>query len=466
MRRRSAEPLPSWTEVEAGLGAAQVRGVVRASFPLRTITPVVGGGSAKLEPDPAEPVRLPEVRGALRWWWRALFQGDQGAEALFLEEARLWGAVDVPVGNGREAAPSRVRLDVEVRQAGSLSRAGMHEIGRNGMPKAAASWGEHHQLRYALFPLQASEEERADHVRQGRQGALATRQVRTGLFFDLAVTITETGPDRLQQVLLAIWAWIRFGGLGARTRRGFGALELAGPVEWVSGKIEPPLAFATGGIEAEWRALQSLAAASSRLGPAARLLVGPEEPRASGAHGTAVELLQTFRQGVGCGRRQGDGRPGHSNWPEADHMRRLAGVAPRDPISAEDAAAAWGAPRAAFGLPLQIKFKHTDREDQPANATIVPTKGGRWSSPLILRPIPVGSGGYRPLALLLGGAGPTDVEVQERGETVPVRSAAGAKPPIRPLLERTGGDALQAFGQWLESRHRFVDVSSPGRPVR
>lgn len=466
MRRRGVEPLPSWAEVETRLGAARAgeERLVRASFPLRAITPVVGGGSATFEPDPAEPVRLPEVRGSLRWWWRALFHGDQGAEALFLEEARLWGGVDVPTGNGREAERSRVGLDLRVREPGTLAAAGTHEIGENGKPKAAASWQDE-RLRYGLFPLQRSEDERREHVRRGHREPLPTRRVRTGLAFDLDVTITETDPERVQQVLVAIWTWIRLGGLGARTRRGFGALELAGPVEAVDGDLDPPLAFSAGEIEAEWRRLQALAVASSRLGQGARLLLGPEEARASAAHGKAVELLRTFRQGGGCGRRQGHGnRPGHSNWPEADHMRRLAGIAPRDPVSAEDETAEWGAPRAAFGLPLQIKFK--DDADDGADANLVPTVGGRWSSPLILRPVATGRGRYRPMALFLAGEGPAEVVIEERGKTLPVRKAAGAKQPIRPLLDRTGGDALRAFGDWLVSRQGFVAVNGGGGPRR
>jgi CRISPR-associated protein Cmr1 len=457
MRQRSL-PFPAWDQVEAGLEHAEAYGVVRAIFPLRTITPVVGGGSKKLEPDPAEPVRLPAVRGVLRWWWRALFHGEQSAEELFAQEARLWGGVDVPVGKGREAEPSRVRLDVGLGRPGTVAAAGTHPIGQYGNLRSAPDWTDP-ALGYGLFPLQRSQEERGEHERRRPGQPLSTHSIRTGLDFRLVVSITESDPERVRQVLLAIWAWIRFGGLGARTRRGFGALELTGPVE-STGDWNPPLGFGTRRVEGEWRELRSLVASSARLGSGARLLLGPERKTAGDAHGTAVSLLKTFRQGIGYGRRQGRGKnPGHSNWPEADVMRSLVEIAPRDAIS-EAEAGNRGVPRAAFGLPLLIKFK--DKSDQRADATLVPTSGGRWSSPLILRPVATVAGRYRPAALFLGGEGPREVEVEKRGTTLPVRRAEGAKSPIRPLLDRAGGEALAAFAEWLVADRGFVAVEDNG----
>lgn len=448
MTRRG--PLPDWTpdgpwtKSESGIGG------FRATFPLRTITALVGGGVEPFKPDTVDIVRLPEVRGALRWWWRALFQArDLSAKELFQQEARLWGGVDVPKPEGgSENCRSRVVLDLTIRDKGQVVPSGRHPL-RDGRLRAAPKWAEP-DLGYALFPLQLAESERANATRE-----LPTRDYRKGLRFELHVSLEEPSPAEAEQILWTVWAWVHLGGIGARTRRGFGALELSEPPRFSD--PQSTAEFPQGVLESSWSRLQRQAAGGARLGDGARLIMGPRSRDAAAAHGVVVKALQTFRQGIGTGRRQGAGKPGHSNWPEADLIRRLAGLPTRDPIPATESIADRGAPRAAFGLPLQIKFK--DRLETRADSTLVPVQGGRWSSPLILRPVPTTKGGYRPMALSLAGERPARVLVQERQTEVAVRSAVGAKAPISTHLGHAGGDAVDAFCSWLCQTEDFEEIS-------
>ena len=449
----------------------------RLVLPLRVITPIVGGGVEAMEPDTVDIVRLPEVRGVLRWWWRALYAGEaEEPDALFQREAALWGGVDVPAGPEKTSYRSRVRLQSRILSPGRVVPAGTHQPGRDGKPRAFPTWTLGKGLGYALFPLQRTTDER----RKFRGQAMPTRAVRTGVRFELSVAVvapprpkdeTDEGkrqrlqarwPDEIREVLQTLWAWIHLGGLGARTRRGFGALALDGDARVGEGFPGPEDAAAllAEDLAAGWRRLQGL----NRLGPrlaGARLLVGPEARDAAAAHEALVSALWTFRQGVGFAREAGKGRPGHSRWPEAEHLRRLnEGRAEGGGDPGEEP----GVPRAAFGMPLIVQFK--DAKDRGAGATIVPAgergdaeaDGARWASPVLLRPSASGPAGYRPQVLLLGGDRPHGGPGQRAGR--PVAAGSGAH---RERRRRPGRAQATSRGRERRRRQGLRDLARDER---
>ena len=175
----------------------------------------------------------------------------------------------------------------------------------------------------------------------------------------------------------------------------------------------------------------------------------------------AVDALKTFRQGAGVGRNPGrHHRPGRSRWPEPDAIRRRTGRhapghEPQHPVNDFY-------PRAAFGLPIVFHFKDKDdpgtgRDESPP--VLVPNRGDRMASPLILRPCFDGRR-YCPMALLLPG--------WERCISVPVCFDSGSAVPawpgernsyerermaeqIEPMQGR-GADALSAFMRYFPSQ--------------
>jgi len=61
---------------------------------LRTITPIYGGGVHTREVDAVDVIRVPSVRGQLRWWWRVLFAGEhEDPRRLFEAEFGWFGWV-------------------------------------------------------------------------------------------------------------------------------------------------------------------------------------------------------------------------------------------------------------------------------------------------------------------------------------------------------------------------------------
>jgi len=203
----------------------------------------------------------------------------------------------------------------------------------------------------------------------------------------------------------ALWAWETFGGVGGRTRRGFGALQRidkdrdlparpADTATWLSEQLRRHVPAGDGLRDLPRLATKGVFAASlsltSRPGvtpvPAGvwRYFIVQSD---SWADGPAVwryliGRLRDFRQ-----QRTG-GRFGRSLWPEPDAIRRLTGKVTRLRVPT----GLDRFPRAAFGLPIVFHFKddtlgdpqETTLQGVPANAK---QPHDRFASRLILRPL-------------------------------------------------------------------------------
>src|SRR5437588_12319874 len=67
--------------------------VIKQERKYQLITPLYGGGVSPAESDPITVVRATEIRGHLRFWWRAYNAGKYGDLAsLKKAEDELWGA--------------------------------------------------------------------------------------------------------------------------------------------------------------------------------------------------------------------------------------------------------------------------------------------------------------------------------------------------------------------------------------
>lgn len=169
-------------------------------------------------------MRVPSIRGHLRAFWRALGEESDAVE-LRRRERDLWGGVGEDPGSTKV---SKVGVRVRVRDPGVVAPAGFHNLNNNRELKAAADWHNEKKpnqaLGYALFPLQI------DDVRRTRRGEsrVPTRDVRTGASFELRITWpgSADGSPEQDRLLGALWWWLHFGGIGARTSRGFGALAI------------------------------------------------------------------------------------------------------------------------------------------------------------------------------------------------------------------------------------------------
>lgn len=378
----------AWDAVRAAEGADSG---VTASCKL--ITPMFGGGVKPGEVDRAMPIRAGAVRGQLRFWWRLLHGAGRDLTELFTAESALWGGIS----GGRPRA-SQVALQVRNTPVGDQQLKHKNKL---SIPT------------YALI-LERDDDPvlmQADYS------------------FELVLRFNErVTPTQQEEVVEALRWWASFGGVGARTRRGLGAVKVVGDHMELK-PVTTEEVKAKGG----W------------------MIVGKTAIHAVKAWKDAVGTLQRFRQGPGLGRNHGQhNRPGRSHWPEADTIRRT--VKTPAPMHQPKHKVDGFYPRAAFGLPIVFHFK--DRGD-PGDQVLNPEGHDRMASPLILRPYFDGQR-YRPMALLLPGW-------EERISTVVHFNSQQVAPAwpedprtreqlaenVEPMKGR-GTDALSAFMRYFQ----------------
>lgn len=322
---------------------------------LKTITPMFGGGAQTRQVDEHHPVRAASVRGHLRFWWRATAgAGYTEAQKLFEAESELWG-------NTQQAG--KVRVEVETVNAGTVTEPVRHEPNRSGKIQAVFT---PQKAAYALFPFQGT-------IKRGQTDEAPTKARQ-----DIEFKVNITCPPALRpQVEAALHAWIFYGGIGSRTRRGCGSLELVGA------EVKPPKADSKGA-----KLLTTL--------PKTYFLGQPQSD-ALKAWAEAVALYRDFRQGVGVGRNEGreGNRPGRSRYPEPDTLRditRQYGHQTIHPVR--------GFPRANLGLPIIFHFQ--GQQGEPSHQTLQGKAVGqqRFASPVITKAVKVG-GKWLPLLALL-----------------------------------------------------------------
>lgn len=173
-------------------------------FGLRTVSPLFLGGA---EPNERGEVRLPSVRGALRSWYRVL---------VGPETAAGWA------GEGREFPP-------ESEQAlfgGTVAGQGLVTVSLEGeVPDGTERWNRRSVgpgVGYLGYSLGLGSNDR--------------KAVPAGTDFTVrAVHPRGLSADAAHRLMACWWTLVHLGGLGSRSRRGFGSLEAT---DWPTGATD------------------------------------------------------------------------------------------------------------------------------------------------------------------------------------------------------------------------------------
>ena len=182
-----------------------------------------------------------------------------------------------------------------------------------------------------------------------------------------------------------MWAWESFGGIGGRTRRGFGAIQLDIPQLPKINEIERLIrtALQRHTSKGVWHKDVPHLSESTIF----------KVKRANNSTAAWESLIEKFRKFRQFRRDKNTGIVndfGKSQWPEPNAIRHLAGKRNEPEIVKF--------PRGVFGLPIIFHFPQ-DKGLIP-DATLIGKGVDRLASPLILRPIQCADGAVG-LALIL-----------------------------------------------------------------
>lgn len=166
---------------------------------LQVRTPLFGGEDPT--GNDGAPARVPSIRGALRFWFRAVAAGH-GVSGL----KELWDAEQEVFGSTENPSAIRLRVPRQPTMGGRGSKPTWAITEQRA--RRPGFDGAQYLLGQGLWDYRSG-------LRRG--------YVDPGAEFGLDVRFG--GDERVDaRFMLALWAWLTYGGLGARTRRGFGQL--------------------------------------------------------------------------------------------------------------------------------------------------------------------------------------------------------------------------------------------------
>lgn len=348
----------------------------------KLITPLFGGGAEPNRADPITVIRGTEVRGQLRFWWRATRGGqfEGSLDKMRQREEEIWGSA---AAKGKPG-PSKVDIYAQCVAAGKADRP--FEVAPNKSGRPITQPRKTSVVpQYAAFPLQPEKE--------AAKIGMETESVRADVEFTLEIGYPKEVEEDIQA---ALWAWETFGGLGARTRRGFGALQLVS----VDDKPNPLPRPEQVEIELQKKLQQYVISGECHsdiphLSHDLRIKVITSSKAQTSTPiqvwNRLIEHLQNFRQ-------KRHKRMGLSLWPEANEIRRRFRKDPKWPPEANSPKLAHKFPRSVFGLPIIFHLPHDKTlptksftlQGKPDSASEKTFE--RLSSALILKPFSCNNG--------------------------------------------------------------------------
>lgn len=396
-------------------------------------------------------VRVPSLRGAMRFWFRALAGIGVGADldALAAIEAAVFGDTEA-------SSPVRFRIPQPPTPTAP------------GTPDWCDNSGGLGQWMVYLMGQGLAEMRRNEATR--RYDSKVNRSyVAAGTPFDLQLCWRKGCEDEAALALAALWLLCTYGGAGARTRRGYGGLRIIShqgplPGPWDAESIRSPSVAYYQSITRLWPGDDIL----GRIVPVLNALAGRRKIRfslaaawAGGNDRPTYPVLSKRYTAVGVS----GGEP-FGDWPDVlahagEQMRwfRADRDTPGVPYRPEIKTREWldvvngGATHFAVGaLGLPVNFRG-NTVAQPATRHGGSRGELRRASPLWLRPV-CSDGQWRLLSFaFLTSFLPSDVDVQlwhgtSRGKTVTV----------------TETDVEQATKAWIDAmsadasfvRHRSI----------
>lgn len=379
------------------------------SYEIELITPMVGGGATAGKVDRDFPIRPTAIRGHLRHWWR-LVRGHMLGDEMWRREEEIFGSTEFP-------SPVTVSVSPGQKQPTLFPITRISSTSTHGyiLFPSIEKQQKNPQDDYGLlqegyqFKLHLSIPA-PDQLKKLRQAHNRGRKPSDQLPDDIAAIEDD--------VYTSVNAWLLFGGLGARTRRGCGTLRL----------FKEPM--------------PSLKQLLQQMPQEFHVYQSDQKLSHLEAWARSIDLLKKFRQQMPARRYEA-----RRKFPEAETLRRISGRRGRRNRAVPESELPSGFPRAELGLPIVFQFKDGSGPD---GATALPhgldserKQIQRMASPVTIKPIPVSATESIPTLIVL--RRPTGLSVDVAGaSSQPVTGSQFATYPNSPLAG-TSGSAIEAF---------------------
>lgn len=173
----------------------------------QVVTPMFLGGA---QPNEQAELRAPSVKGALRFWYRAIDPNYQ------LHEQSVFGGSDSGAGQAKFLLRIRPVLEEKVTWNSNIGINCDHPCMPKGLNEDQKNTWILNGIKYFAFPFGMGDNKKRKYIPEGRQFS-------TELLFR-----PNLEAEHKKRVIAALWLFSHLGGLGMRSRRAFGSVALTG----------------------------------------------------------------------------------------------------------------------------------------------------------------------------------------------------------------------------------------------
>ncbi|MGH3090413.1 MAG: type III-B CRISPR module RAMP protein Cmr1, partial [Rubrobacteraceae bacterium] len=164
----------------------------KLSVNMKLVSPAFAGGADQAKAE----LRVPSLRGLLRFWWRAV-QPPMSPTELRGEENKLFGSTDTGQSKFLMGIPDE-----------------------NNKPLPAGTKVDN-SIGYLGYGI-------AGYIREQREVQTTRDALDAGGRFTLRLIFKKGAAERKGELLDAVWCLTHLGGMGSRSRRGFGSMVVTG----------------------------------------------------------------------------------------------------------------------------------------------------------------------------------------------------------------------------------------------
>ncbi|GIW83416.1 MAG: type III-B CRISPR module RAMP protein Cmr1 [Gemmatales bacterium] len=447
---------------------AELPGVEKRTYRIKLITPMFGGGVEAGQPDPSFSIRPTAIRGQLHYWWR-LRNNHLSVSQLRGRESEVFGDTEAssPL-TVRVSKCHRVKLVDPVPTYGDRFSPAAYAL------FAAIENGNKIIKEGAEFTLEVEWLKQAQlNARRKKQNEQRAKSKQS----QLPETIDDIGPD----IEGAIHLWMTLGGLGARTRRGCGAIASTNDDVYLDSSVVSALRNVGVRIFLGDKCRSPLDAWKQSVGDYREFR---QTPRGA-IHPKTIHTKKGART---------INVPGRSYWPEADSIRHITGCSLRPTTPSGSSGVPADAnphdhstpivpssvipsfPRAALGLPINFHFSDAPGKKSSANPNQDPKDvqlepvlangdpGERMASPILTRPIRW-EGAWHAAIILLPVTFPGGLRLRGGGVIPPsgdlnqrFPQSAFVGPHVRAVRPMRGKeDAIDGLVAFITSSKRYTE---------
>jgi CRISPR-associated protein Cmr1 len=175
---------------------SRFKDIERREYQCEVVTPLFLGAA---DPRKTE-LRTAPIKAALRFWWRALYRDDNPNE-MTERESKIFGSTERISAINTQINCQNLNITLKNLPQGKM------------VPVEGKTYKISiiHYLSYGLF----------EYNREKRSNIYIKNHIEPGAYFEIHMTFPK---DLESEISMAFKAFISFGGIGARSRNGFGSL--------------------------------------------------------------------------------------------------------------------------------------------------------------------------------------------------------------------------------------------------